>query len=110
MDPIIFDTYLEGATGGVINKIPIICNGYSKSGQPNKCWNIQTAKEIATTSVERRYAASIVLSQNEKQKVIIWLTLHIERINNSRALPMGLLIETKLIWTKWIGVNKLRVN
>ena len=70
-DAIIFDTYLEGATGGVINKIPIICNGYSKSGQPNKCWNIQTAKEIATTSVERRYAASIVLSQNEKQKVII---------------------------------------
>ena len=71
MDPIIFDTYLEGATGGVINKIPIICNGYSKSGRPDKCWNIQTAKEIATTSVERRYAASIVLSQNEKQKVII---------------------------------------
>ena len=29
---------------------------------------------------------------------------------NSRAFPMGLLIETKLIWTQLIGVNKLRVN
>ena len=65
----IFDTYLEGATGGVINKIPIICNGYSKSGRTGKCWNIQTSKEIATISEERGYAASIILSRNEKQKV-----------------------------------------
>ena len=69
VNPIIFDTYLEGATGGVINKIPIICNGYSKSGRTGKCWNIQTSKEIATISEERGYAASIILSRNEKQKV-----------------------------------------
>ena len=69
VDPIIFDTYLEGATGGVINNIPIICNGYSKSGKTDKCWNIQTTKEIATTSEEKGYAASIVLRQNGKQKV-----------------------------------------
>ena len=68
-DAIIFDTYLEGATGGVINNIPIICNGYSKSGKTDKCWNIQTTKEIATTSEEKGYAASIVLRQNGKQKV-----------------------------------------
>ena len=30
--------------------------------------------------------------------------------NNRRAFPMGLLIETKLIWTQLIGVNKLRAN
>ena len=69
VDPIIFDTYLEGATGSVINKIPIICNGYSKSGKTDKCWNIQTSKEITTTSEEKGYATSIVLSQNGKQKV-----------------------------------------
>ena len=69
VNPIIFDTYLEGATGGVINKIPIICNGYSKSGKTDKCWNIQTSKEIATISEERGYAASIILSRNQKQKV-----------------------------------------
>ena len=69
VDPTIFDTYLEGATGGVINKIPVICNGYSKSGKTDKCWNIQTTKEIATTSEGKGYAANIVLSQNGKQKV-----------------------------------------
>ena len=26
------------------------------------------------------------------------------------AFPMGILIDTQLIWTQLIGVNKLRVN
>ena len=69
MDPIIFDTYLEGAIGDVINDIPIICNGYSKSGKTDKCWNIQTKKEIVTTNDQKGYAASIVLNQNGRQKV-----------------------------------------
>ena len=69
-DAIIFDTYLEGATGDVINDIPIICNGYSKSGKTDKCWNIQTKKEIVTTNDQKGYAASIVLNQNGRQKVI----------------------------------------
>ena len=63
VDPIIF----EGATGGVINNIPISAN--SKSGKTDKFWNLQTTKEIATTSEEKGYAASIDLSQNGKQKV-----------------------------------------
>ena len=67
-----FPIGVRGATGGVIGDTVIICGGHDGgSNNVDECYSLTSKKATLVThmSVERQYAASIVLNEN-----ILWVT------------------------------------
>ena len=63
---------LQGATGGLLGKTPVICGGKSLQGQDiNECYsfNGETSKFVTKMSKSRGGGASIVLNET-----ILWIT------------------------------------
>ena len=66
-----YPIYGYGATGGLVDQVPVICGGNSKDGYRNDCYNV-TANEavlLGKMKEEREFAASVVLNNS-----VLWVT------------------------------------
>ena len=64
-DPEHFAENDKAPTGGLVNGIPIYCNGLAG----DKCWDVRTNNVIATQTCNRHHYTSLVVHENGAEKV-----------------------------------------